>query len=167
MIMIKIKQTKLYYPDYLADTILDIDGDALQLSGITHLVFDLDNTLIHGGLKRVSKEYAAKIAVLQRQGFTVLIGTNTRRDISIIQSLLGVSVIQPNGLAFKPLRSFFEEVIAAAGTMPKHIAMVGDHVINDIIGANRAGLTTVLVDTPHLAPSRFKQLYLQKLTKNT
>lgn len=164
--MIKIKQTKLFYPDYLAETILDIDGDELKKIGLTHLVFDLDNTLIHGGLKQVSKEYTAKINMLKQQGFSVFIGTNTRRDISVIQSMLGVSVVQPNGLTFKPLRSFFEEVITATGTIPDHIAMVGDHIINDVVGANRAGLTTILVDTPHLKASRFKQLYLQKLTQH-
>jgi hypothetical protein len=145
---------------------LDIDAKALHNIGITHIVFDLDNTLVHRGVNSLADDYSARIEDLKQQGFTVLIGTNSKREISSIKQLLDVAVIQPTRLSYKPRRSFYRRVISAAGTSPKHIAMVGDHFINDVMGGNRAGLTTVLVDTPHLPPSPIKRRYIRRLLQH-
>lgn len=163
--MIKIKHTSIWYPDYRAETMLDIDPHTLHAIGITHIVFDLDNTLVHRGLNAVKDDYTARIAALKKQGFNVLIGTNSRRDVDLIRQALDVVVVQPTKLSYKPRRSFYERVIRATGTSPTHIAMVGDHFINDVMGGNRSGLTTILVDTPHLPPSPIKRHYIRRLVK--
>lgn len=164
--MIKIKHSAIWYPDYRADTMLDIDAKVLYDIGITHIVFDLDNTLVHRGVNALKEDYTARIADLKAQGFTVLIGTNSRRDVGSIKRVLDVAVVQPTKLSYKPRRSFYARLIRAAGTSPEHIAMVGDHFINDVTGGNRAGLTTILVDTPHLPPALLKQLYIRRLVRH-
>ena len=145
---------------------LDIDPHTLHAIGITHIVFDLDNTLVHRGLNAIKEDYSARITALKKQGFTILIGTNSRRDVDLIRQALNVTVIQPTKLSYKPRRSYYERVIRAADTSPKHIAMVGDHFINDVTGGNRAGLTTILVDTPHLPPWLIKRLYIRRLVRH-
>lgn len=163
--MIKIKHTSIWYPDFRAETMLDIDANTLHGIGITHLVFDLDNTLVHRGVNALKEEYSSRLSLMKQQGFTVLIGTNSRRDVQAIRSALDVQVIQPTKLSYKPRRSFYQRVINATGTSPNHIAMIGDHFINDVMGGNRAGLTTILVDTPHLTPSPIKRRYIRRLVQ--
>ena len=48
--------------------------------------------------------------------------------------------------------------ITMAGAQPVHIAMVGDRLLNDVVGANRAGLTTILVN-PYARKQQFHHHY--------
>lgn len=108
------------------------------------MVFDLDDTLVPRGRSAPAQAYQELVQSLQESGFQVFIATNTRRDISRIEHELGVAVVRPAGFSMKPFASFYRRVIAKAGVGPQQIAMVGNHFVNDIIGANRAGLVTVL-----------------------
>lgn len=47
----------------------------------------------------------------------------------------------------KPARAFFAEVLAMLGITASRAAMVGDDIVNDVEGARKAGLTSVLVRT--------------------
>jgi len=52
----------------------------------------------------------------------------------------------------KPSPTFFAEAVAILGTEPSRTAMVGDDVVNDVLGAQAAGLRGVLVRTGKFAP---------------
>lgn len=144
--MIEINHLSNWYPDFVSDDILDIDLKVLQHAGITHVVFDLDRTLVNHGSNVVSQEYLRYLEMIRVAGFTTIIGSNTRRDISSLSTALSAMAIVPAGISYKPLPSFYRRIIKVAGTNPKHIAMVGDNILNDVIGANHAGFTTVLVE---------------------
>jgi HAD superfamily hydrolase (TIGR01458 family) len=47
----------------------------------------------------------------------------------------------------KPSRSYFEAALALLGLASERVAMVGDDIVNDVLGAQTAGLTGVLVRT--------------------
>ena len=101
----------------------------------------------------------AKLAVatrLVRQGAT-LIGTNpdltfpTAEGInpgagSLIAAVEAASE-QRAIVIGKPNRALFEMAIEAVGTPPARTAMLGDRLETDILGAQRAGLRTILVCT--------------------
>lgn len=53
----------------------------------------------------------------------------------------------------KPQAAFFEEALRLLGVPAERAAMVGDDVVNDVLGAQRAGLTGVLVRTGKFLPS--------------
>jgi HAD superfamily hydrolase (TIGR01458 family) len=53
----------------------------------------------------------------------------------------------------KPSAAFFEEAVSMLGTDPRRTAMVGDDVMNDVLGAQAAGLVGVLVETGKFRPS--------------
>lgn len=53
----------------------------------------------------------------------------------------------------KPSAAFFEEALRLLGVPAERAAMVGDDVVNDVLGAQRAGLTGVLVRTGKFLPS--------------
>ena len=165
--MKNIMHKSKWFPDYLADTILDIDPNTLQTLGITHVVFDLDNTLVHHGKNDLTNQYQEHIKLLAANGLSILLGTNTKRNVNDLAVTLQAIAVQPAGLSYKPFRSFYKRIIATAGTTPDHIAMVGDHIINDVYGANRTGLTTIIVRALHNRPSYIYRRYLQTVMRRT
>jgi HAD superfamily hydrolase (TIGR01458 family) len=52
----------------------------------------------------------------------------------------------------KPSPEFFEAAVSMLGTDPARTAMVGDDVVNDVLGAQAAGLEGVLVRTGKFRP---------------
>jgi HAD superfamily hydrolase (TIGR01458 family) len=53
----------------------------------------------------------------------------------------------------KPAAPFFESALQSLGVPPSHAAMVGDDVVNDVLGAQAIGLTGVLVRTGKFTPA--------------
>ncbi len=53
----------------------------------------------------------------------------------------------------KPAPAFFEEALRSLGTVAARTAMVGDDITNDVMGAQAAGLTGVLVRTGKFLPA--------------
>ncbi len=143
--MIKVQKHSWWLPRYIVSSIMDIQPQTLKAAHITHVVFDLDNTLLLSRAHTIPAEYVRHIRTLKTAGFTIFIGSNTRRDISGPAAQLGVVAVVPKKLSFKPRKSFYARLTAATNTSPQHIVMVGDHIVHDIIGANRAGYTSVLV----------------------
>jgi HAD superfamily hydrolase (TIGR01458 family) len=68
--------------------------------------------------------------------------------------LLGLEAAsgRPATVCGKPSRAFFAEALAMLGTAASNTAMVGDDVVNDVLGAQAAGLTGVLVHTGKFSP---------------
>jgi HAD superfamily hydrolase (TIGR01458 family) len=53
----------------------------------------------------------------------------------------------------KPSAAFFEEALRLLGVPRERAAMVGDDIVNDVLGARHAGLTGVLVRTGKFLPA--------------
>lgn len=159
--MIKISHKSNWYPDYVCKSVLDINLAVLKHARITHMVFDLDKTLVYHGSNTISQEYSDFLQAIQNAGFVVMVGSNTRRDTSFLSTLFDPSIVVPSGLSYKPFPSFYRRIVIEADTSPEHIAMIGDHILNDIIGPNRAGFTTISVEGLRDNTSFFYRAYLK------
>jgi HAD superfamily phosphatase (TIGR01668 family) len=144
--VIKTNQKSILYPDYVAASVLELKADELKKAGITHLAFDIDETVVPKKHHKLDKKYTDFIKQLTDRGFTILIASNSTRDLSKFVKDMRAVLVPVDRLTYKPFKKYFERVVQFAKTDRKHIAMVGDKIINDIIGANRAGLTTILVE---------------------
>lgn len=145
--MKRVENRSILSPDYIARSVLDIEPNTLKKAGIKFLVFDIDETLVPNRKNKLTEEYADFLRSLEEVGFHIIIGSNSRRDFSnITKHLKGASVVKPSKLAFKPLRGYYSKVISTTKVDPTQIAMIGDRIINDIIGGNISGLTTILVE---------------------
>jgi len=151
----------IIYPDFLVTSILDINTDLLRAYGITHLIFDIDETLVPKQGSQLSEEFERHLIKLRKAGISLYIGSNSRRDLSSIADVIGAKVIAPTLYSFKPLKSYYQTMIMETGVEAKYIAMVGDKIINDVIGANYAGLTTFLVDAIKRRPSCLHRKYIK------
>ena len=124
------------------DSALDIPFDELAADGVRALLFDLENTLIppggpfnDEGREIVAKARAAGLAVgVVSNASASWVGAElTREDIPFVA---------PAG---KPGREAFEQGCALLEVSPREAVYVGDQMITDVLGAQRAGLRTILV----------------------
>lgn len=158
--MKKIFRPNKLYPNYIADSVLQIRIDELVELGISHLVFDVDETLLQKGGSELPHKYIEHVHQIRERGIKILIGSNSSRDLSVLAAEIGAVVVKPSAFHFKPLRRFYGKVVREAGVSADKIAMVGDRVLNDIWAANEAGVTTILVKPYKRKPGPFLGVYL-------
>lgn len=136
---------KFFKPDYIADSVGDIDFPLLQKRGVKAVLIDLDGTVVSRGTFDVEKKLTD---YLKKQTVKIYIATNRpkSRDLkNLKESLHASGVVHPTGIFMKPLPKYFRQAVTDHQLKVSEVAMIGDRYIQDILGANRAGLTTVLV----------------------
>lgn len=145
-----------FQADRVCKTIFDLRAPALAARGITLLLADLDNTLVPYGVPLPTDEVRAWNAGLQAAGVTLFVLSNNRRAERprVFCEALGVPFI---GHAGKPKAGSFFKAMERMGVSPAQTAIVGDQIFTDILGGNRAGVTTILVRPIRLAgnPGRY------------
>lgn len=156
-----VKRKSLLFPNFIARSVLELNASELSRRGITHLVFDIDETVVPKRHNRLSDEYVIFLKKLEKQGFKILIGSNARRDLTEITRHFNATTVHPSHFSFKPFRHFFRRIIKSADVDKTHIAMVGDRILNDVVGANSAGLTTILVEPYARRQSAFHREYIK------
>jgi HAD superfamily phosphatase (TIGR01668 family) len=148
-----------FRPDFIAANVMDIDFAALRLLGITTCFVDLDDTVVMRAQYEVSP---AIRTALKRSGMRVFVATNRpkSRDLKNLRKDLGaVGVIHPHGLMGKPTKRYFINALNDAKVPAHEAMMVGDRYLQDMLGANRAGIYSVLVHKLGKPAGRFDSFF--------
>jgi len=120
------------------------------MKNIKVILFDLDNTLFLNDSSKISKPKLI-LEEIKKMGYKTGIVTNSNFDDAMKKiSVLGISeymdlLLTPGRFKKKPMRDMFLLATKKFGVNPSEILFVGDHLINDILGANFCGMKTVLV----------------------
>lgn len=142
--------------DRVCETIFDLNGSALAARGITLLLADLDNTLVPYGVSLPTDEVRAWNEELKAAGVTLFVLSNNRHADRprVFCEALGIPFI---GHAGKPKADSFFKAMERMGVSREKTAIVGDQIFTDVLGGNRAGVTTILVKPIRLAgnPGRY------------
>jgi HAD superfamily phosphatase (TIGR01668 family) len=135
---------EIYVPDLYKKSIYDINYKKLKQSGIKCLLFDLDNTLIPYNEKLPTKKIKDLFISLKDMGFKVIIFSNSgKKRLQPFKEQLNVDVCYR---CFKPSPKKFLYVMEHFNYNESQIAIVGDQFYTDIIGGNKVGITTILVN---------------------
>ena len=131
-------------PDRVTASIYDLSPSALREAGIRLVLADLDNTLAPYEESLPSPRLRAWKEELDGAGVTLFVVSNSRksRRCPDFCEALGIPYVRHAG---KPGTKGFREALAQAGFTPAQTVMVGDQIFTDILGGNRAGISTVLV----------------------
>ena len=131
-------------PQYLFDSIYDIDPARLQARGITLLLADLDNTLVTYATRTPTVQVRAWKEALEKAGVTLFILSNSRKPgrAKRFAEALGVPY---EGHAGKPKTGGFRRAMDRMGVGPAQTAIVGDQIFTDVWGGNNAGVLTLMV----------------------
>lgn len=134
----------LLKPKYIFNTLLDITPDFLRDNNIKALLLDVDNTLTGEHKSKVLRRGAEDWFSIMREneiGLIVLSNAKKSRAEAFGESI-GLSVV---GMSAKPLPFGYLRAAKKLGLKRKNIAMVGDQIFTDTIGANLLGISSILV----------------------
>lgn len=145
----------IYVPDVYQKSIYKIDYGKLKAKGVKLISFDIDDTIddsiwnkargILSGVKvSMPKDAKELFRDLKSMGFTVTLLTNTSAGIAkdVCDDLHADGYF---ARADKPETRSFERMMAENDVTPSQVAHVGNSIRDDIVGGNRAGVTTCLV----------------------
>ena len=138
-----MKTKERFTADFEAASLRQLPLEQLRQRGVRGLIFDLDNTITGWHSMEISEEVRQWFAALPMEGFSACILSNSHQErVLPMGELLGLPALH---MANKPLTAGYLKACRQLGLPPEQVAMVGDQLLTDIWGGNRAGLTTVLL----------------------
>jgi len=134
----------ILYPNYYCKNVTEIKSDFLKEHNIKGLILDVDNTLIDIDRKLLdgAKEWHDNLI---KEGFKTIILSNTNK-IDKVESVANILQIEYINFAKKPFKSGFLKAKQKLDLPAQNIAVVGDQIFTDIIGANRSDMFSILVE---------------------
>lgn len=125
------------------DSITDISLADLQALNIKALCIDADNTSGYDAKSVPLPGAEAWVKSMQEAGIPILLLSNAEPSRAhILADKLGIPVI---GLAAKPLSHGYLLACLKFHLKPSSVAMVGDQLFTDILGANLVGMKSLYV----------------------
>lgn len=133
----------IFRPTYVFKSVTDIEFDFLKEKNIKGLILDLDNTLTTHNNPHPAEKVTDWIDDMKKSGIKMMIvsNNNAERVIPFAQNL-GLDFV-PNGR--KPLATGFKKAQAIMNIPFSEIAIVGDQIFTDILGANLKRVRTIYV----------------------
>lgn len=160
-----------YLPDIYKENIYEINYDKLKELGIKCLLFDLDNTIVPFREKEPRIETKELFYKLKQKGFKIIIFSNSPKiRLNKFKDELNVDIFSS---ARKPKVKNFNKIFNLYKFEENEVAIIGDQILTDIVGGNKAGITTILTtpletkDPFFTKPNRFRERrIMQKLRDN-
>jgi HAD superfamily phosphatase (TIGR01668 family) len=154
----------ILHPDLHLPAIEALDLTLLRERGIRGVLLDLDNTLTPWKSREMTPAVAAWVAALAVAGIGACVVSNaaTARRVQSVADVLSLPWITR---ALKPLPYGFRRAMALLDTTPDTTAVIGDQLFTDILGGNRLGLFTILVDPISPREALFTRLVQRPLER--
>lgn len=134
---------KFLLPNEFVQTVFEITPEKLQKLGIKGVITDLDNTLIEWNRADATEEIASWMKMMKDAGIKVIVASNNNEErVKIFAEPLGIPYIYR---AKKPLGAAYVAAMKEIRLKTNEVAMIGDQLLTDIMGANRLKLYTFLV----------------------
>ncbi len=159
-------------PDRQINTILDLDPFELRKNDISKLIFDLDQTVVIQGTSQIPEDILEKINAFKKEfgsnHICFLSNEFNEKRAAEIEKITEIKVVRSDFK--KPSPKAFEQALKYLNVnASKSIAMIGDRLFTDILGAIKIGLYTIQVsplspqdDSPGARFFRFFEIPAQK-----
>lgn len=146
------------YPNAYLKNVKEITIDFLNKNNIKALILDVDNTLIDFNKKMLDgvEEWCKN---LKKQGIKLFIVSNSNKKakVEMVAKKLELPYIH---FATKPFKRGFRKAAKMLQEKDENIAVVGDQIFTDVIGANRCKMFSILVE-----PIEKKDLLVTKIKR--
>lgn len=132
------------YPKIYLKNVQEITYEMLKENGILGVILDVDNTLIDY-YKNMPEGVLEWCIDLKQKGirFCIASNSNKKEKVEMVAKKLDIPYVY---FAKKPLK---KGLITASRKMEiesNKVAVVGDQIFTDILGANRVGMFSILVE---------------------
>ena len=132
-----------FIPDFYAKDIFNINYDKLKNNNVKCLLFDLDNTLSPAKDVILSSEVKELFDRLKKDFKIIIFSNNSHKRVLKFGTFYDVDIAS---LSLKPIFYKYLYIIRKYGYKKGEIAAIGDQLLTDILGGNKVGITTILID---------------------
>ena len=134
-------------PTLITGAVTDIPVRLLHRRGIELLMLDFDNTIVPYTTDVPTKQVQEWLETLRDSGLKVCIVSNSHNDrVPRFCRAYGLDCITH---AKKPFSKGIRACLEKYGIPGEKAALVGDQIYTDTLGANCAGVTSILVSAIH------------------
>lgn len=131
------------YPDLYLDNVKSINATLLKKNNLSGLILDVDNTLIdyYRNMLDGVEKWCDKI---KEEGIKCIILSNSNKKdkVESVAKKLDIEYIM---FAKKPFKSGFKKALELLQLEPSQVAVVGDQLFTDVLGAKRMNMFSILV----------------------
>ncbi len=134
----------IFYPKAFYKNVTEITYDYLKENNIEALILDMDNTLIDYD-RNMPEEIKKWTNDIREKGIKLFILSNTNKEEKVkeVADKLNLEYIH---FGMKPFKQGFKKAKEKLNLSNEKIAVVGDQIFTDIIGANRMKMFPILVE---------------------
>ena len=133
-----------FRPTYFVDSVADISADFLIKNDIKALILDVDDTITTHGSKKIDSKTEKWLEDLNIHKIKlILLSNNFKYRVSQIAEHIGVPYVYSG---MKPLPNGFIKALDILHITKENTMVVGDQIFTDILGANIAGICSILVE---------------------
>ena len=130
------------FPAEYSESIYSFDFDMAYADGKRVILFDIDNTMVPHGASADERSLTL-IRSLKEKGFRLCAVSNNREPrVKNFCDAAGVDYVYSAG---KPEKRGYLKAIEWLGAAAGEAVFFGDQIFTDILGANRAGIFSILV----------------------
>ncbi len=148
----------VFRPDHVFPDIFAVRPAWLAERGFRGLIVDLDNTIVPWRGEEPAPATIAWFAELHDAGIRVVLVSNAGGPRGErMGAILGVPVVAP---AKKPMSVGYRKALALLEIPAAEVSALGDQIFTDVLGGNRAGVATILVD-----PVTRREFFLTRLVR--
>ena len=149
-----MKKSNPKLPDFYFNCFVDIDFDLLKSKGYTNLIIDVDNTIAVKGATIPVENAGNKIRELLRQEnawkvclvSNIVLGKKREERVAKIADSINVPWVAAWLFDMKPNPTPFLKAMKILDSKAENTVVIGDQMFTDIVGGNKLGLLTVLVN---------------------
>ena len=148
----------IIYPNLYIENITKINKEIIVKYKIKAMLLDVDNTILNYDGKMIDGlEQWAEATKNMGVKLCILSNSNKEEKVKKVANLLNIPYIF---FAKKPLKKGYKKAQKLLNIEAKHIAMVGDQIFTDVIGANRVKMISILTK-----PLEEKDIWVTKLKR--
>lgn len=130
-------------PDMIYKSLTDVSAEALQRRGVTTLLLDFDNTIVPYTTDTPTEEMVRWLETMKKSGIRLCVVSNSHKErVKTFCKTYGLDCITH---AKKPFQRGLDEAKARYALEAGKTALAGDQIYTDVLGANCAGMQSILV----------------------
>lgn len=134
----------ILYPKLYCKKVTDVTLKFLNENNIKGIILDVDNTLIDFDRNLLNGVVEWKKMIQENQIKCIILSNSHQTDkLQKVADTLGISYIR---FATKPLKRGFKKAQKALELPAENIAVIGDQVFTDVLGANLSKMLSILVE---------------------
>ena len=133
----------LFFPTLYRRRITDVTAEDLHRLGAKAVLLDVDNTLTTHDAPELDEAVLAWLDAMREQFVLVIVSNNNAQRVQPFAEKISLPF---HALARKPLPGGFWEAGAEHCMAKEECVVIGDQIFTDILGANLAGMKSILLE---------------------